>query len=437
MRIVDSKINVVITGANICSSVSDNLDEFYDAIYNGKPNFTPINSNLKTSSFIKYCGQYKYCDLSILPDKKIRKAIARRDLYGIICALKAAKNAHITKGQINPERFGIYVGAASVGIHDLEPYFELIHKSFNNPNGYFDSKVFGAELMNTVNPMIMLQTLMNNTLCYSSIFLDARGPNRNYMDLHAAGMHAIKEGFYTIKEQKADVVLCGGVSNFPQFFYSDNILSSGHFAITSNSSINPNELIKPYDKNRCGTIQSEASAFVVLETETHAKKRGVPILAKILSCVSNVDPIRILQEYGSSLFLEKAILNCVRNANIDLNDIGVIIGDGCGSKHTDALEFIAYKKIFKQYKSFIPLVSIKSVIGETVEASGICSIICALKCLDTKIIPPTINYNEHDFGDSNIILSSKSQKLTKDIALVVTRSINGINSCILLQRYIT
>ena len=55
----------------------------------------------------------------------------------------------------------------------------------------------------------------------------------------------------------------------------------------------PNRASRPFDSRREGFVPSHAGAALVLETETHARRRGAPIRARLLGGASASDASRL------------------------------------------------------------------------------------------------------------------------------------------------
>ena len=94
----------------------------------------------------------------------------------------------------------------------------------------------------------------------------------------SSGANAIMMGARLLKQNRLKQVLVGATDCLSKFtlngFHSLRILSS--------------ELCQPFDEHRKGLNLGEAAAYLVLETEEEARKRGQPILA-YLECYANAN----------------------------------------------------------------------------------------------------------------------------------------------------
>ena len=425
---VNSGRNVVVTGRSVVSPLGDDLGSTLNACYEGKSSFQPLLEYGENQQSI-YAGRCADLDLSILPDKKVQKSIVRRDLIGLIAALRAADEALISKGSVNSERFGIYIGASSTQIRDLEPYYSLVRKSFQDSS--FDSEAFGRDLLGNVNPLVMLHTLMNNTLCYASIALDIRGVNGNFMDFQSAGANAMIEGFYAVQEGRADVVLTGGVSGSPESYQMKQGIDSGYLAFEG-SDVNSDGIIRPYSDNRCGTILSEGASFIVLEEEEHARRRGAVPMARLVGVAKGSDADFAFLNHKKS----KGLVNCLKNLKkqdrFEEEKLGLIMGHGNGSIHGDMVEFGAYREVFEGWKDLL-LASPKANFGEMSEASSVASAVLVSEILNGADLFPVHNFNDHMQGE--ITVNTSRQTYRKEQVVVTSRSFSGLCCALILERY--
>jgi len=420
--------NVVITGRSVISPLGDDIAVALNACYEGRSSFEPLIDSTEVSNRV-YTGRCGDLDQSVLPDKKVRKSIVRRDLIGLIGALKAAVEAKITKGSVDPDQFGIYVGSSSTQIQDLNPYYPLIERSFEGSS--FNSELFGKELLGSVNPLVMLHTLMNNTLCYASIALDIRGVNGNFMDFQSAGSNAVIEGFHSIREGRAKVVLAGGVSGCPEPYQMKQGVDSGYLAFEG-SEVSSDNIIRPYSSDRCGTILSEGSAFLVLEEEEHALSRGAKPIARLSAVGKGSDASFAFLNDNRSKGLVRCLQNLANNFKLDKAKLGLVFGHGNGSVHGDMVEYRAYQEIFEGWDDDVMLTSPKASLGEMGEASAVASLILASEVLNGADVIPIHNFMNDTKNNPMVNLARQNYK--NDQILITSRGFSGLCCALMLER---
>ncbi len=421
----ESDRRVVITGRAINTPLGCNIDTIMQRWQAGESSFERREG--KTHQLTPYSGMCR--ELHPLPDRKIQKVINRKDVIGLGTAMAAASDAGISRGSIDPSRIGMFVGAGCTQIGDLHPYFEHVKNCVNHNE--FDSYKFGSEMLGSVSPMVTLQTLMNNTMCYASIALDIRGVNGNYMDFQASGLRAIAEGFYSIVEGRADVAIVGGIAATPEPFHARQGIAMGFLASTEEC--DPSKVIRPFDALRCGTILSEGSAFLVIESESHALRRRANIHGVIQGfSFANDAKFAFVGEQSSQAFA-RAIIKACECAGVSIGDVGLIVADANGGTVADRVEVSALRSSFGGALKDIPVTAPKSVFGEMSEASSVASIILGLELQNHQHpIPDTRNHYEIADDCQGIRLNSR-ERLSRDQSILLgTRSFSGVCAAMLV-----
>lgn len=425
---------VVITGWAINSPLGDNVDANMHALYYKKSNFTKIDSYNISDSSVKYAGKCEHINTSILKDKKIKKVLTRKDLLGVCTACEAAKNANI---EVNiPYRIGIYVGVSCSQMGDFSDYFMLMSECADLTNQTFDSKKFGQEIHEKINPIVVLKLLMNNTLAYSSIELNIKGHNYNFMEFEVAGAKALYEAFKAIQEEKIDIAIAGATSSPLEPFQMINAYLWNLLIQDQSKMCIP----KPYDAFRQGTLLSEAAAFVVLENEEHAIKRQANILGRILGFgygtgnksffldmddMLSYNTVITDDSFGTQKSL-KALLNYL---HIDLSDIGFILSSANGSVVLDKYEANDLYLFLKSNGGLdIPITSSKGAVGESLESSFVLNTIYSICMLKSQKIIPTLGYDiaSPETLDLNICQDIINIS-NKRFGVVIATGLNGIS----------
>ena len=423
---------VVVTGSALATPAGYTVAENSRVWREGVHTFSEITRFNTKGSSVRFAGECPPPDVKKLPDRKVQKILRRKDVISLLTTLDAAASAGIQKGMIDPERFGMYVGAGSTQIGDLTPYFTLVAQCADLHTGSFDSALFGAKLMDLVNPLVVLQTLMNNGLCFGTMTLDIRGVNSNFMDFQVAGLRAVGEAFRSIAEGRADVVIAGGISGPVEPFQLAEGVHSGYLARTRELTLPLGEVVKPYDRDRVGAILSEGSAYLVLEDEAHAVRRGATILGRIEGYHLASDGSFDFGGKQDSPGLGRTIEGALVDAGRTKGDLGFLVGHGNGSLHADGVEAKAYASYFGNAAKTLPMMSPKAVLGDMCEAGGVLALILALETLATGDLPPTHNFRDGDAFSSGLGLASAPQKIRAPRGIVTSRNFLGLSASVVV-----
>ena len=133
-----------------------------------------------------------------------------RDKLGVAAARLACRDAGIETGKIDPERFGVVLGADRIctSLDDSEPTYRVCLV-----DGRFDFGRWGVEGMAASFPLNFLKVLPNMTASHVSIAEDARGQNNTIHQSEASGLLADAEAASVIRRGAADAILAGGASS--------------------------------------------------------------------------------------------------------------------------------------------------------------------------------------------------------------------------------
>ena len=104
----------------------------------------------------------------------------------------------------------------------------------------------------------------------------------------------------------------------------------------------------------------------------------------------------------------------LKNAGMNVEQIGYINAHGTSTPAGDILEVNAVKAIFGDYATKVSMSSTKSSIGHLLGAAGAVEAIFCLKALNEGILPPTLNLEDPIEGaeDMDLVpLKAKERKL--------------------------
>lgn len=209
----------------------------------------------------------------------------------------------------------------------------------------------------------------------------------------ASGATAIQLGVEAIRRGESEAALCvatdGSVN--PESLIRFSLLSA-----LSTAADPPEEVAKPFAKNRDGFVIAEGAGALVLERLESARARGAPILGVVEGCGEMADSFHRTRSSPDG----KPIIGCVSNAIADAgltpDDIDYINAHGTGTPENDKMEYVGVAAVFGDRVKEVPISSNKSMIGHTLSAAGAVEAIFSLLTLKHQRIPPTINYRIPD-----------------------------------------
>jgi 3-oxoacyl-(acyl-carrier-protein) synthase len=141
-------------------------------------------------------------------------------------------------------------------------------------------------------------------------------------------------------------------------------------------------------------VLGEGAGILILEAESHALRRGAPILAEIKGYGASADSSHLTQPTQDGPV--KAMRRALADASMKLEDIDYINAHATGTEWNDANETRAIKEVFGERAYEIPVVGNKAALGHSIAGSGALELIGCVLSLRDQVVPPTINYKVPD-----------------------------------------
>jgi 3-oxoacyl-(acyl-carrier-protein) synthase len=277
------------------------------------------------------------------------------------------------------------LSAASIDIESLKD--ETVGVCFGTNFGGAGIAFDEISKLSTGNNDIKLeQSSMGAALNEINSILPVNGPSQILSLSCASGTAAIGIASSWIKNGRADIVLCGGFDE----------LSLHCYAGLSNLRAITKDTIRPFSKNRSGTLFSEGAGVIVLESEKHAISRGATPKAFVDGYAINNDAFNMTAPEKSGEGIARLMKTSIKSAGLSPDDIDFINCHGTGTKYNDIVETTAIKKVFSAHAYDMFLTSNKSCFGHAMGAAGALEAVGTVMTLDTGLIPPTISLDEAD-----------------------------------------
>jgi 3-oxoacyl-[acyl-carrier-protein] synthase II len=198
----------------------------------------------------------------------------------------------------------------------------------------------------------------------------------------------------------------------------------------------PKTASRPFDKDRDGFVLGEGSGALILESYDHAIARGATIYAELAGGGLSADAHHMTAPHPEGLGAIKVMENCLRDAQLQPEDVDIINMHGTSTPLGDIAESNAIISVFKEHAFKMNINSTKSMTGHLLGAAGAVEAIASIMAMKHNIVPPTINHQTPDEGiDQKINFTfHKPQKRTVNVALSNTFGFGGHNACVLFKK---
>ncbi|HEY3395321.1 MAG TPA: beta-ketoacyl-[acyl-carrier-protein] synthase family protein [Lacipirellulaceae bacterium] len=382
---------VVVTGVGCVTPLGTTVSELWANLKEGRSGvdyttlFDASNFPTRISAEVR---NWSLADVGEDPEPWEKRGRHTRFAVG---AAKQAMEESGVAGTVDPDRFGVYLGAGE-GQQDFHNFSHMMVAALKD--GQLDLGTFIRVGLERLDPQLELEQEPNMPAAYLATRFGAEGPNFNCLTACAASSQAVGEATEIIRRGDADVMLSGGAHSMIHPFGV-----TGFNLLTALSERNdaPQKASRPFDLNRDGFILGEGGAIVVLEEYERAKKRGAPIYGEILGYGTTADAFRITDTHPEGRGAITCMKMALRDAGRGPDDVDYINAHGTSTQVNDRVETIAIKEALGSEVAYkVPVSSTKSMTGHLIAAAGATELIICLMAMRDNVVPPTINYETPD-----------------------------------------
>jgi 3-oxoacyl-[acyl-carrier-protein] synthase II len=247
----------------------------------------------------------------------------------------------------------------------------------------------------------------------------------------ASGTMGIGEGFRQIRDDYADVMICGGVEA------PLNQLCFGAFALIramSTRNDDPMHASRPFDRDRDGFVMGEGAAVVVLEEYERAKSRGAHIYAEVCGYAFCNDAHHMTAPRPDGSQAARAMRGALKDAHVEPHEVEYVNAHGSSTPLNDPTETRAIRTVFGDHATRLQVSSTKAYYGHALGASGAMeTAICAM-ALEHEWLPPTLNLEDPDDGCDLDYIPGVGRESRVDYILNNSFGFGGINAALVLKR---
>ena len=195
----------------------------------------------------------------------------------------------------------------------------------------------------------------------------------------SSGAVAIALGASWLLSGRAERVVAGGVDGLCQLTFT------GFNAL---GAVDPAPC-RPFDAGRAGLTLGEGAGCLVLERESSARARGVPIIAFLSGWAVASEAHHVTHPEPSGARAAAVLLDALRAAGLQPSDIDYVNAHGTGTLQNDAMEAKALERAFQADLGRVWVSSSKAQLGHTLGAAGAIEACITALSLNRGVVPPT------------------------------------------------
>ncbi|MFQ6390584.1 beta-ketoacyl-ACP synthase II [Priestia aryabhattai] len=407
---------VVITGMGVVSPIGNDIRTFWNNLIKGESGISSIDIFDTADHKAKIAGVVRDFDADEILGKKEARRLDRFSQFALAAAEQAWSDSKLDLNDINPERLGVYVGSGIGGIETLIENIDALRQK-------------GPK---RVSPTLVPAMITNAAAAQISIKWNAMGPSMSPVSACAIGNTAIGEAFRLIRSGEVDAVFAGGT----EAAITDlSVASFGNATALSTRNDDPTQASRPFDEGRDGFVMSEGAGILILESLSHALRRGANIHAEVIGYGASSDAHHMVATHPEGKGAYLAMKAALRNANISLEEIDVISAHATSTKVGDISETRAIKALFGKQAYQIPITANKSMVGHMLGAAGGIEAIALAMSLKESIVPPTINLETPDPLCDLDYVPAIARQVKINTGLSNSFGFGGHNAVIILKKY--
>lgn len=358
---------IAITGLGIFCAAGKDLPSFTAALLAGHSAIGPVDLFDPAPFPARIAAQVRAYDPLCHFDRRWAARLSRTDQFGIIAAGEALA-ASGASGHYSPYDIGVSVGAGAAGMFQAERWLK---DTLAGKRG---------------RPSDLSGLLPDRTSTAISARYKLAGYQGSITTACSSSATAIGWGADLIATGRLKAAVCGGADS----------LSLLTFAGFNSLKVVDPLPCAPFSLGRQGISLGEGAAFMVLEEEGEAKRRGATIYGYISGYAVGGEAYHMTAPEPSGAEAARVMGDALRYAGVSPAEVGWVNAHGTGTPLNDVVETKAMKLVFGDGARGVPLVSTKALTGHCLGAAGAIEAMATVIALNEGIIPQTLNYRGAD-----------------------------------------
>jgi len=425
---------VVITGIGVVSPIGVSRERFWHACLEGRSGVRRLDSPWVTDTGLATQIGAPVRDFDPtrhgIPAKDAR-LLDRVSQFGIVAALEALTDAALAfepdperEGEsriagVDPARVATIVGSGIGGLTTVEQS----HGTWRETRSKSAVKRYAL-------PML----IPNAPAGQIAIRTGARGECKALSTACAAGTMALGDAFRILRDGEADLALAGGTEAFVTDHDAYGLMGFDRLHTMSTRNAEPERASRPFDRDRDGFVLGEGAGVLVLETEDHARSRGVRSYARIAGYATNCDARSMMQLDESGRSIVALVEAALRSAGLERDAVEAISAHATSTPLNDKTEAKALRAFFGARTDAILVTGLKSMTGHAIAASGPMETAASVLSLQEGILAPTINYDTPDPECDLDVVANRPRRAATRVCLKLSYGFGGHNACLVLAR---
>lgn len=417
---------VVITGMGLVSPLGCNVELAWKRLLAGQSGVRTLDPLVGAGTGVAVAGRVPGLDEDAEAGWNAEAVIAAKELRRmdrfIAFALGAAEQA-IAQAQWSPqtaqqqERSATIIGS---GVGGFSTIAEAVRTT--------DAK--GPQRL---SPFTVPAFLANLAAGQVSIRHQFKGPLGAPVTACAASIQAIGDAARLIRNDEADIALCGGSEA------TIDRVALGSFAaakaLSTHFNDHPAQASRPFDLARDGFVMAEGAGLLVLESLDHALRRGATPLAEVIGYGTSADAHHVTSGPEDGSGAARSMQMALRQAQLQPSQVQHLNAHATSTSVGDRGELAAIRQVFGAGHG-PSITATKSALGHMLGAAGGAAAIFTALALRDQLVPPVLNMEHPDpLADDLDLVTGAARSQKMEHAMLNGFGFGGVNASLILKRY--
>jgi len=370
-----SQRRVVVTGLGATTPLGGDVDSTWKALLAGQSGVRLLTEDWRELLPVHFAARVATEPADQMERVEMRR-LDRSEQFALVASREAWKDAG-SPDDIDKERLGVVIASGIGGVITLLDQFVNLNEK-------------GAR---GVSPHTVPMLMPNGPAANVGLELQAKAGVHTPVSACASGAEAIGYAFEMIKNNRADIIVTGGVEAAIH-----QLPMAGFAAMKALSTRNeaPARASRPYDLDRDGFVLGEGGGILVIEEYEHAKARGAKIYCEIGGQGLTSDGYHIAAPDPEGSGVQRAIKFALQNSGLSTKDIVHLNAHATSTPAGDVAEANALRKALGADADHVAVSATKSMTGHLLGGAGAIESVFIVKALQDRLAPPTINIENLD-----------------------------------------
>ena len=366
---------VVVTGVGATTPLGADVASTWKALLAGQSGVRTLTEDWREQLPVHFAAR-----VALEPAEQMERVEMRRLDRSEQFALIASREAWADAGspdEIDKERLGVVIASGIGGVITLLDQFVNLNEK-------------GAR---GVSPHTVPMLMPNGPAANVGLELKAKAGVHTPVSACASGAEAIGYAFEMIRNNRADIIVTGGVEAAIH-----QLPMAGFAAMKALSTRNeaPQKASRPYDLDRDGFVLGEGGGVLILEEYESAKARGAKIYCEVAGQGLTSDGYHIAAPDPDGEGVQRAIKFALTAAGLSTRDIVHLNAHATSTPAGDIAEANALRKALGADADHVAVSATKSMTGHLLGGAGAIESVFIVKALQERLAPPTINIENLD-----------------------------------------